>query len=59
MNGVTYDAGALIAAERRNPIMLAIHQSSLDSDITPVVPLGRWPKFGGAGAVVRLRWRKC
>ena len=28
MNGFTYDAGALIAAERRNPIMLALHQSS-------------------------------
>ena len=51
MNGVTYDAGALIAAERRNPIMLAIHQSSLDSDITPVVPAGALAQVwrGGSG----------
>ena len=51
MNGFTYDAGALIAAERRNPKMLAIHQLALDSDITPVVPAGALAQVwrGGSG----------
>lgn len=51
MNGITYDAGALIAAERRNPVMLAIHQLALDSNITPVVPAGALAQVwrGGSG----------
>ena len=56
MNGFTYDAGALIAAERRNPIMLALHQLALDSDITPVVPAGALAQVwrGGSGRQASL-----
>ncbi len=51
MTGFTYDAGALIAAERRNPVMLTLHQFVLDSHITPVVPAGVLAQVwrGGSG----------
>ena len=40
MTGVTYDAGALIAAERRNPRMVTFHEWIVDNGIRPVVPAG-------------------
>lgn len=40
MTGVTYGTGALIAAERRNPRMINLHQWIVDNGIRPVVPAG-------------------
>ena len=38
MTGVTYDAGALIAAERRNPRIVTFHKWIVDNGIRPVCP---------------------
>ena len=40
MIGVTYDAGALIAAEKQNSRMLAYHRRFVENGIRPVVPAG-------------------
>ena len=40
MNGVTYDAGALLAADRGSQRMQALHQQALESGLVPVVPAG-------------------
>ena len=36
--GVTYDTGALIAAERNDRDMWALHQGFLDAGIIPLIP---------------------
>ncbi len=41
MNGITYDAGALIAAERRNPVMPVLHQIAFGYAIFAPKPLVR------------------
>jgi len=38
MNGVTYDTGALIAAERDDRRMWALHAAFLSREVEPVVP---------------------
>jgi hypothetical protein len=38
MSGVTYDAGALIAAERGSPAMWALHQRFLKRGVPPTLP---------------------
>jgi hypothetical protein len=38
MAGVTYDTGALVAAERSDRRMWALHAGFLAEDVTPVVP---------------------
>ena len=40
MNGLTYDSGALIAAERDERRMWALHKRALDRGVRPVVPAG-------------------
>ena len=40
MTGLTYDSGALIAAERNERRMWLIHHKALKSGIRPVVPAG-------------------
>ena len=40
MNGVTYDTGALLAAERGSQRMQAYHKRALESGVVPVVPAG-------------------
>lgn len=47
MSGATYDTGALIAAERNDRKMWALHAGYLAEEITPVVPV----------AVVAEAWR--
>jgi predicted nucleic acid-binding protein len=37
MSGVTYDAGALIAAERNSSAMWALHRRALERDVRPTV----------------------
>lgn len=38
MNGVTYDTGALVAAERNDRRMWALHAALLSEEVVPVVP---------------------
>ena len=38
MNGVTYDTGALIAADRGDRAMWALHAAFLAGEVTPTVP---------------------
>jgi hypothetical protein len=40
VSGLTYDSGALIAAERDEPRMWAIHERALARGVRPVVPAG-------------------
>jgi hypothetical protein len=47
VNGLTYDAGALVAAERSDRRMWALHAEAIDDDLTPVVP----------AAVLAQAWR--
>ena len=47
MNGVTYDAGALLAADRGSQRMQALHRRTLESGVVPVVP----------AAVLAQAWR--
>ena len=39
-NGLTYDTGALIAAERDNRLMWALHRAALARGVSPTVPAG-------------------
>jgi predicted nucleic acid-binding protein len=39
MPGLVYDAGALLAAERRNPDFLALHDAATAARIRPIVPV--------------------
>lgn len=38
--GLTYDSGALIAAERNDRLMWALHRRVLERGVRPVVPAG-------------------
>ena len=40
MPGITYDAGALVAAERGNRKVWALHRRALDRGLCPTVPVG-------------------
>jgi len=40
MPGVTYDTGALIAAERSDPSIWALHRRTLEQGLVPTVPAG-------------------
>lgn len=40
MNGITYDTGALVAAERNDRRMWALHAGYLAEGVVPVVPAG-------------------
>ena len=40
LTGVTYDSGALIAAERRDPSVWALHQEALEQGLFLTVPAG-------------------
>ena len=63
MTGVTYDAGALIAAERRNPRMITFHKWSVDNGIRPVVPAGVlaqvWRDGSGRQAPLAQTLKQC
>ena len=39
-NGLTYDTGALIAAERDDRLMWALHRASLSRGLVPTIPVG-------------------
>ncbi len=38
MNGVTYDAGALLAADRNDRLLVALHRRTLQRRVAPTVP---------------------
>jgi len=38
--GLTYDAGALVAAERGNRLMWSLHRRALERGLRPTVPAG-------------------
>lgn len=40
MRGLTYDTGALIAAERDDRLLWALHRAALGRGLTPTVPAG-------------------
>jgi len=40
MPGVTYDAGALVAAERNDRRMWALHRRALERGLSPTLPAG-------------------
>ena len=54
MSGLTYDAGALIAAERKDPQMWAIHRRALARGVRPVVPAGVLTEVYRSGRQARL-----
>lgn len=39
-NGLTYDTGALIAAERNERLLWSLHRAALGRGIAPTVPVG-------------------
>ncbi len=39
MRAIIYDTGALLAAERRNPDFLALHDEATSARIRPIVPV--------------------
>ena len=61
--GVTYDTGALIAVERRDPRMLIIHQQAADRGVSPVVPAGVlaqvWRGGSGRQAILARILQQC
>ena len=63
MTGVTYDAGALIAAERRNPRMVNFHEWIVNNGIRPVVPAGVlaqvWRDGSGRQAPLAQTLKQC
>ena len=40
MSGITYDAGALVAAERNQRLLWALHRRALERGLRPTVPAG-------------------
>lgn len=54
MRGLTYDTGALIAAERDDRLMWALHRATLGRGITPTVPAGVLAEAWRGGPQPRL-----
>ena len=54
MTGLTYDSGALIAADRKDTRMWAIHKKALERGVRPVVPAGVVTEAYRSGRQVRL-----
>ena len=54
MSGVTYDAGALVAGERNDRVLWAIHKRALERKIRPTVPAGVLAQVWRTGPQVNL-----
>ena len=54
MNGVTYDTGALIAAERGDRTLWGIHDAALRRGMVPTVPAGVLGEAWRGGPQARL-----
>jgi hypothetical protein len=48
MTGVTYDTGALVAAETDSRRMWALHAGYLDEEVVPLVLPRCWLRLGAA-----------
>jgi hypothetical protein len=55
MNGVVYDAGALVAAERNDRRMWADHRVRLEAGVVPVVPAPVVAQVSRSSRQVQLR----
>jgi hypothetical protein len=53
MAGITYDTGVLIAAERGDRRVWALHRRSLERGMMPTVPAGSWRRAGGEAPSTR------
>lgn len=54
MRGLTYDTGALIAAERDDRLMWSLHRAALARGLVPVVPGGALAEAWRGGPQARL-----
>ncbi len=54
MTGLTYDTGALIAAENNDRRMWVLHAAALDRGLTPTVPAGVLGEAWRGGPQARL-----
>lgn len=54
MTGITYDAGALIAAERDDRLVWLLHRRALDRGMRPTVPAGVLGQAWRGGPQARL-----
>jgi hypothetical protein len=54
MSGLTYDTGALIAAERDNRLMWALHRAALGRGVNVTVPAGALGEAWRGGPQARL-----
>lgn len=54
MSGLTYDSGALIAAERDNRLMWALHRAALARGVKVTVPAGALGEAWRGGPQARL-----
>jgi len=53
-DGLTYDTGALIAAERDDRLMWALHRAALSRSLAPTIPAGALAEAWRAGPQNRL-----
>lgn len=59
MSGLTYDTGAVIAAEHDDRLLWALHSAALDRGLTPTVPAGVLGEVWRGGPQAQLsRWLK-
>lgn len=56
MNGVTYDAGALLAADRNDRLLVALHRRTLQRRIAPTVPAPVLAQAWRGGPQPSLSW---
>lgn len=56
MSGVTYDAGALLAADRNDRLMVALHRGTLQRRIAPTVPAPVLAQAWRGGPQASLSW---
>jgi predicted nucleic acid-binding protein len=56
MRAIVYDTGALLAAERRNPDFLALHDELTSAHIRPVVPVVVLAQAWRGGPQHQISW---
>lgn len=56
MSGITYDTDALIAAERGDRHMWALHRRALERGLSPTVPAGVLAQAWRGGPQAQLSW---
>ncbi len=56
MSGITYDAGALLAADRNDRLMVALHRRALQRRVVPTVPAPVLAQAWRGGPQPSLAW---